>query len=79
MKLSVLVLLIISLVSGTCSESGVSRDKYNSGWARAQLDGCGCNPNFSQFDNSKEAQAGLGWADGYVDGCVSVRHEKNCE
>jgi len=79
MKYSKLILVFFPLVLVACSESEVSKDKYNSGYAKSQSEGCGCNPNFMQFDNSKEAQAGYGWADGYVDGCISIRREKSCE
>lgn len=67
--------LMLPLLLTACFEGEVSKDKYNAGWAKAVSEGCSCNSNFSEFDNSKEAQSGFGWADGYVNSCLKLRSE----
>ncbi len=74
-----IVISIAILPLAACLESEVSEEKYDSGWAEAESQLCRCNPNYWSMDNSKEAQAGLGWADGYVDGCLEVRRRLNCQ
>jgi hypothetical protein len=45
----------------------------------AAVYGCECDPNLSYPDNSVEAQAGLGWIDGYVAACTAYREAHRCD
>ena len=79
MRRTVIAAALIAAVYGCEKEEPISREQYELGTSEVEGDGCECDPNLSYPDNSVEAQAGLGWIDGYVAACIAYREAHRCD
>lgn len=77
MKIALLIVLV-GIGLGSCSEPEKSNVEYNKGRQRAEMEGCHCNTALPRKDGAEDTGSGRSWTDGYVEACILFRRERGC-